>query len=277
MVERTKLEGLVLSHSQLDLFGQCPQKWYRRYVLKEPDVIGAPLIMGRAFHKAIEENFLYRLEHGVDLDEAAVVKSFKDRFNDEADKPTYIDLETLTEDKVDWDGEDPKELREQGARAVARYHKQHAPFLEPAEIEQWYQLEVSPGIWLVGVIDLLTTKGSVIDYKLVNYAWRAEKTEMSMQPTCYAALRGGPTRLDFHFITKNKSEKKVGISIRSTKRLQADIDWLLNTHIPQVAFVMSVARDGKTPPEDIEFYFPRSPGMQCHYCPHRRGCGYRYE
>ncbi len=268
---RNKLEGLVLSHTQLDLFGRCPQRWYRRYVLKEPDVIGAPLIMGRAFHTAIEANFRYRFEHEVDLEAKEVAKIFRDSFDEEADKPVFKDLEDLSEAKVDWQGENPKELRKLGERALLRYHKKHAPFLEPALIEQWYEEEVKPGVWLVGAIDLVTTKGTVVDYKLVNYAWKEDRTEMSMQPTCYALLRGGPTAFDYHFVTKNPGG--VGISIRRTKRNQSDIDWLKDVHIPRVAQDMKELRE--MAPAEAEYFARRIPGQQCWTCPHRKGCGYR--
>ena len=38
-----QVNDLRISYSQLDLVRMCPQKYYRRYILDEPDVFGAPL------------------------------------------------------------------------------------------------------------------------------------------------------------------------------------------------------------------------------------------
>jgi hypothetical protein len=264
MTRSRRAGDLVLSFSQLDLLAKCPQRYFRRYILREPDVVGAPLIMGRAFHEAMQANFEHKMEAGIDLDANRVAKIYRDAFDRESDLPGFVDLETLTENQVDWGGQDPKELREQGQRALLRYLKQHAPFLEPLSVEQRLERQVAPGVKLVGMLDLVTAADVVVDYKLVNYVWPDSRVQMSLQPTCYAALLDRPVQFDFHFITKNP-KSNVGISLRRTERTRADIDWLLDVHIPQAVRLL-----------DQELWL-RSPSDQCVYCPHRLGCGYRVQ
>lgn len=250
-----------ISFSQLDTLATCPQMWYRRYILKEPQVVTGALILGRAFHKAMEANFKFKLESKIDLEKNKVAKVFRECFDEEASKPKFMDLDTLTENQVDWGNDDPKDLRELGQRALLRYHQKHAPFLEPLMVEERFEKEVMPGVLLVGYIDLITVTGTVIDYKLVNYPWKADKVELAMQPTVYSLLLDSPINFDFHFITKNT--KGVGISVRRTTRTTADTDWLLNIHIPQA--VEMIRKE----------MFIRSPGLPCTWCSYRLGCGYR--
>jgi len=254
---------LYISHSQMELLKMCPHKYYRRYILKEPDVFGAPLILGRAFHEALEHNFLHRIECGVDLGAKEIAKIFRDCFDREANLPEFTDLEDLQSNQVNWAGEDPAELRTLGQRTLLRYHRQHVPFLDPSSVELRLEREVAPGVMMVGLIDLITTQGVVIDYKTVAYPWREDRTETALQPTCYALLLDEPVTFDYHFITRATAKKSVGISIRRTIRTQSDIDWLVNTHIPDV---VEIIKNGP---------FLRNVGPQCITCAQRLGCGYR--
>ena len=254
-----------LSHSKLDTLSRCPQLYYRRYILHEPDVLGAPLILGRAFHTALEANFNHKMVHDVDLGKNEIARIYRDSFDDEANKPVFKDLETLTEDQVDWAGQDPKELRAIGQKALLRYHEKHAPFMNPAGVEQRIEKEFTIGehtITLVGILDMITTQGTVVDYKLVSYVWPQPRIETSMQPTIYATLLGKPINFDYHFIVKSP-KKGVGISIRRTQRTGADIHWFTDVHLPQVVEML-----------EHEIYV-RNPGMQCVNCANRLGCGYR--
>jgi len=253
---------LRLSSSALDTLARCPQMYYRRYILHEPDVLGAPMILGRAFHKALEINFLNKMEHGTDLPMKEVVSIYRDVFEMEADKPEFVDLESLEESVIDWQGETPRDMRDQGEKALKRYVRDHAPFINPESVELKVERVLDNNIVLVGMMDLVTTDGLVIDYKLSAYPWKNERVNLSLQPTCYAALLEQAINFHFHFVTRTK-KPQVGISIKRTQRTHADIDWLINEHIPQAA---KFIRSGN---------FIRNPGLPCGYCAHRLGCGYR--
>lgn len=258
------MEEIVFSHSKLKALSNCPHRYHRRYNLGEPDVAGPPLLIGRAFHKAMEEAMRYKLAHQVDLGDKAVVDIFRDAFDEDASKPTFVDLDSLVEDQIDWQGEDPKEVRKMGERTLLRYHRKHAPFLQPLMVEERIEKEIMPGVKLVGIIDLVTTTGTVIDYKSVNYAWPTDRVEMDLQPTCYGDLLDQPVTFDFHFITRaTPKAKSPGISLKRTTRTRADYEWLEQEHIPQMAQFVREAN-----------WF-RIPSQMCSGCPHRRGCGYR--
>ena len=255
------MANLVLSYSQLDTLGRCGQMYYQRYRKKAPGIVTAPLIVGRAIHKALEANFRYKLVEGVDLDHNAVAQVYREEFDKEASLPQFTTIEDLTENVVDWGKDDKDTLRDNGQKSLLRYHKKHAPFVFPDLIEERIKKTIMPGVDLVGYLDLVTVDGVVIDFKTVARPWPQGWLDMNLQATVYAWLLGRPIVFDAHFISRTKD--RVTISIRRTTRTSSDISWLEKVHVPQA----------------VEFIrqenWVRSPGIQCDRCEYRRPCGYR--
>ena len=46
-----------LSHSSLALFWRCPERWRRRYVLRERESVGGPAVIGKAVGAALTARF----------------------------------------------------------------------------------------------------------------------------------------------------------------------------------------------------------------------------
>ncbi len=49
----TSLSPIVLSHSQMSVYQQCSQKWYKLYVEKKPQPASSALAFGRDIHKLL--------------------------------------------------------------------------------------------------------------------------------------------------------------------------------------------------------------------------------
>lgn len=256
-----------LSYSAIDTFLTCPLKFKFRYVDKKPEITSPAAALGKAFHKAMESNFRFRLVQHVDQPLPQVIAAFETEFKDAVDHPMYKKDEAPNEVTIDWRGESKARVRDSGIALVKRYYRDQVPFMEPAEVEAKYELPLQGKHikYLVGYIDLILKSGIVIDYKTVMQPWKEDRVHVHMQPTFYSLLLGRPTSFDFHFIVKN-STREAGISVRRTERSQKDIDWLSSQLQNYVNIIENCLETGS---------FPASPGVHCSYCDYRRPCGYR--
>jgi hypothetical protein len=75
-----------LSQSQLSMFEMCAESYRRRYICGEK--IPPPIVMlrGTSVHKGAQENFKYKLKHGVDLRESNIVEIAAETFEMEVKK-----------------------------------------------------------------------------------------------------------------------------------------------------------------------------------------------
>ena len=165
-----------LSHSQIRLYSECPQKYYYAYIATIPTRINEKVFLGTVFHAALEDYFTRQI-NGSCPDEAAAVAFFLDTF------------ETSAKEKdIDW--KTPR--RETRARGVAfvKYFLAHiAPAMKPLMVEKELNAEIPEiGVTLKGVIDLVETDFSITDFKTTTSKWSASRARNSLQMIIYKYL-----------------------------------------------------------------------------------------
>lgn len=164
-----------LSFSSINTYLICGEAWRRRYIAKEPAPISSSLVLGSAFHDAVEGY----IKGAPDL-EAAYEQSWSTQLERGQD--------------VAWD-EQPDTVKADGLRMVraAPVRKLlddiRANFdAERGEIERRVELHV-PGvpIPIIGYIDIITRDGVPGDFKTAARMWSDEKAGNQMQTLFYLA------------------------------------------------------------------------------------------
>jgi CRISPR/Cas system-associated exonuclease Cas4 (RecB family) len=144
---------MVLSPTQVDLFHQCPAKYYFKKVRKLADVATSSQSVGTAVHFPIlDVNFRQKIRTGVDLP----VEELKDIC---AESWAKLAQET----RFDSD-EDPAELGMLAEACVEEYMRTAAPRIQPALVEHLVEGEIA-GIKVKARIDLVDVDGLIIDIK----------------------------------------------------------------------------------------------------------------
>jgi putative RecB family exonuclease len=165
-----------LSHSQIRLYSECPQKYCFAYIETVPARINEKVFLGEIFHTTLEDYFT-RMINGSRPDEESTVAAFLEAFARSAD-----------ERDINW--QVPR--RETRARGVAfiKYFLTHlAPAMKPLMVEKELSAEIPEiGVTLKGVIDLVEEDFSITDFKTTTSKWSASKARNSLQMIIYKYL-----------------------------------------------------------------------------------------
>lgn len=170
-----------LSVSQLEMFAKCPESWRRRYLEKEIIPPRLAMLKGSAVHAGAEFNMKQKIESGVDLPPDEIIDASVNAFEEKIKRDSY----TLGDGESKANVSDYKELVVTLAEAHAA---EQAPNYQPVEVERKFTIEL-PSIShdLVGVIDLVDDKGTVVDFKTAGKSMPADEAEKSIQLGVYAA------------------------------------------------------------------------------------------
>lgn len=249
-----------LSYTSISTYIKCPELFYRRYILGEKEEGVIPFVIGKAFHRSMEQNFTHKIAHGVDLSNRSVEIIFNEAFDESAAEDGFNVKDLEDEKRVAW-------------RLVEQYHREMAPFITPLAVEKKLEMDL-PGTKikkLIGYVDLITDKNVVVDYKAAAWPWADALVTQSLQPTVYGLLLNkGTLHFEYHMIIKSDSIRKEkfgdGLVIKSTVRREKDYEWLRSLITKMIRLVEN---------EDLYDYIIPNPGQQCLTCPSRKTCGYR--
>lgn len=148
----------------------CPEQFRLKRIKKLPERNNIAKLLGTAFHEGIADNYRWKMEHGFDLPDTAVLGRFNGAWDSAIEK----------EGEPEWK-EHPDKVKETGHGMLNLYMKKVAPGITPLKVEQWFEESV-PGIPvpLVGVIDLEVsdrikeTKTSASKLKKPKPNWRLQ-------------------------------------------------------------------------------------------------------
>ena len=165
-----------LSYSSITSYLMCGEAWRRHYVAKEPAPVADALVLGSAFHGAVETY----LRMGGDL-----AAAYERAWGIQLERDQNIAWENGTPDQTHAAG-----LRMANARPVRDMLDMVRANFDPEHgvIERRVELQV-PGVPvpIVGYIDGITKDGVPGDFKTAARMWSEDKAEDEIQPLFYLA------------------------------------------------------------------------------------------
>jgi CRISPR/Cas system-associated exonuclease Cas4 (RecB family) len=199
-----------LSTSQVRKYLKCPRQYELRYVNKLTESIGAGLVMGRAFHKGLQDATFKKALDGEILPTDDVLDIYATAFQDEIDNSD-----------VDWADDNPDETKDNGAEMLHKYYEEIGintiPRLDSEGIpyaERNHTFEIVPGLKVKVVMDIIEENGIVRDYKTSKKSPSAKVIDETIQlPTYALAYRDmfgeKETAVGLDYAVNLKREKKV--------------------------------------------------------------------
>lgn len=183
-----------LSATQLNLLARCGEAYRRRYI--EGEVIPPRLAMakGRAYHAGVEMNMRQKARTGVDLPPDEIVDRAVAQLEQEIDDGVELDATERSIGK-------PKVVSKAVADTV-EFAKAHAQMQAPEymplsadSVEKRIELPTGDR-HIVGVVDLIDSTGTVIDFKSTGRAMSADTVANSVQLGIYAAWQTATTGIE---------------------------------------------------------------------------------
>lgn len=175
---------LDLSHTSINLYLECPEKWRRRYIDRQYEPPVGVQVLGRAIHAAEAQSYHTMIETGQPHSLEQVLDDFT----------TTIDTEA-TKNTVDWQKETKGETKDRGAAMLAVYHQRIVPIQQPTKAEVKFRVKLHEDYkWGInGFIDLITstddgfikTPSGPADIKSVRKAKNQVDVDNDMQATLY--------------------------------------------------------------------------------------------
>lgn len=239
---------LHTSASQLSCYTMCPRKYRYRYVeQREPETKSTALVLGAAFHSAIEWYFNER-RAGRESTPAGVMDTFE------------ADLRAgLADRAVDADDEARSALLSQG-RGMLDVFLEECGELDVVQTE--YRFEWQPedgGRPFLGFFDLVLGDGTIVELKTTARRYSDLDLETNLQFASYrwAARQLGAKGLRVIAVTKTKVPKLQDVELQPAA--ESETRWFR-------AAVTEVERATEAG------VFPPSPSPRCSGCEYRRAC-----
>lgn len=198
--------GEVLSPSQVRTFLDCSARWWFKYGLGSPEPKTSSQALGTAIHRALEVNFREKLETKEDLSPAGVVLIFREAWRQQAEQIEFRE------------DEDRQELCAMGERMVAKYMDETAATIEPALVEADVAGEIA-GVKIRGRVDLVDTKGRIIDVKTAARRPNGVAPDYAFQLATYRQVTPGATgEAELHTLVKTKAVQLIRMSFNITEQ-----------------------------------------------------------
>ena len=215
----TSLPVEKLSVSSLNLLARCPERWHRRYILREYEPPNGKMLLGSSVGAAEGQHY----SQVIDTGEGFTLEQVQDEFSAEWD-------DRIGREDVDWGDDKPGDLKDSGVAALDAYHTQVAPLIIPVSVEREFNL-TWPGVdWgLTGFLDLEEQDGTVADLKVRGKKLMRADADTDLQASSYLYARraeGNPApRFDFHTMVRTKRPyAEVVTTERTDRQLDAFAD-----------------------------------------------------
>jgi len=239
-----------VSHSQINMWLRCPKQWEYRYVggLKIPP--SGALIVGSAYHSALEVNFIQKVDSMKDLPLSDCLDIYSDAWENRLSE----------EELIIWEQLGPDECKDQGAGLVEEYIVSTSPSVQPVNVEKTHYGEVA-GVKFVCRVDVENVQRAVIDHKTSARPYSQDDVDGDIQASAEAFVLNRPIIFYNHIALKLSTPR---IQVVKSYRTRADIDWWLDMSTKVVLQMES----GIAPPRSIDAF-----GKSGYWCS-ERFCGY---
>lgn len=272
------------SASSAKMAVRCPEQWRQRYVLGKKQPPNLALITGGADHTAIQHSMEQKVESFVDLPSHEVEEKFGEELERRVERAGGIgDVEVKDGSETVTDKTRKQKMyddvRSRGSLAVAAYHKNVSPTIQPDTVEQEFSVDV-PGmpVPLIGYIDLVARPvqqtlmemtPSIIERKRRTTAKRKPEPEWSLQGEVYQLAVQAP--YDFHISVDAANPYVLTPSQTDTLRVplapRARAEMTIAQIAAEIAFYYS--RFGPDHPWPVK---GKLHPWACNYCGFRQQC-----
>lgn len=242
-----------LSITSLKMHLRCNLQFMYRYIkgLKIPPV-GA-IVLGKSVHKGLEENFKHKKQTRIDLPINKVLDFYSAYFE-----------QTKHEEEIDWEGENPGKLKDEGVGLIKLYHQEVAPDIQPISVEEEFELGFKNVSYaLKGYLDLVDQHKTIRDTKTSKRSYPEDAAQTDIQLTAYNLaykyIKGEePRSLCFDVMVRTKQPKIQ--TIQSPPRNPAQLTRFLK-------LLGSIACAIKT-----GIFYPCENQQVCSWCGYREVC-----
>lgn len=233
-----------LSHSSIQQYLECPEKWRRKYIEHKREAPVGVQILGRAVHQAESQSYHTMVETG----QPNTLEQVLDDFS------TSLDNEEEAEE-IDWQDDTKGSLKDRGSAMLASYHKTIVPAMLPEVVEHKFNIRLRPEYkWtLTGYIDVIGgyNNGVLIlpsgphDIKTVRKAQSQQDIDASIQGTLYTyatmgtadeyktffvhelkVLKGGASST---IIETTRSKEAQLLYLERVAKIAREIDWRMSS------------------------------------------------
>lgn len=237
----TQLPVRSLSHSSIELYLKCPEKWRRRYVANEYEPPVGIMVLGRAVHQAEAQSYHHQKDHG----QPHTLEQVLDDFS------TTMENEERSEAEIEWEDETPGSTKDRGVKMLRSYHRVIPYNMNPNKVEAKFELRLRPEYkWTVnGYIDVVGSYfdglnpeiDGVHDLKTVKKKMPQHDVDASVQASLYtyAMMHEDEDSLPFliHEIKDNESRIVPTTRTRETgerymeriAKVAREIDWRMSS------------------------------------------------
>lgn len=242
-----------ISATQLKMYLRCSMQYKFRYIdgLKIPPV-GA-IVLGRSIHEGLEGNYTQKMDSKEDLPVSKVLEIYSFSF-DRAKK----------EEEIDWEGENPGKIKDEGAGLIQIYQQDIAPSIQPILVEEEFILEFENVPYkLKGYLDLVDQNRVIRETKTAKRSYSQDSAETDLQLTTYNLvykyIKGEePSMLCFDVMVKTKKPKTQ--TIQSMPRTQEQ----LNRYLRLVGSIAKAIKTG--------IFYPCENQQICSWCGYKEIC-----
>lgn len=207
--------------SELQTYLKCGKQWEYRYVqgLRVPPK--AALTIGSAVDRAVTHNLIEKIRSGADLPMDAVLDAYSTDFE-------------KRKSETEWGEDNAGAQKDMGAKLVELHHREAAPKIQPATVQEEFVIETDAGYDLGGTIDFTEKSGVIGDTKTAKSKYDEDAIFRAVQPTlydfAYEALHKVPST-GFRFDVLVKPTKTLPARFQQVqgKVTQDDRLWLFDT------------------------------------------------
>ena len=235
-----------LSASQLNMIGRCGEQYRRRYVEGEKIPAGVAAAKGTAVHGAADNNLKQKIVSHQDISVSDAKGVAAAKFEDSIE---VYGITLTPDEKSTGKAKVLSQAKDRSVAMAGAHMELQAHNYQPLFSEETVRLEIPQSSHdFLGVIDCITDKGVVVDWK-TSTAKKASQhdADQSVQLTAYALMynqltgsedvplaQGLPTELRLDYIIDKKATKTKPSStdrhLLRTYRNEASIDALAARH-----------------------------------------------
>jgi hypothetical protein len=246
-----------LSYSQINMYSTCPMAWWLGYILEIPSIKSVYMAIGSAIHSALSDYFTDVLLGIRPMSTNELVAHAAETIKSTLEESQY---------EIPKKGQALEEIVDSRLLGLQEYMDNIGCRI-PVKFTEKKLRRVIPGtsIDFVGVIDLITTDRTILDFKVVGTSWSQNKAISSLQPHAYAFLLGRPVNFEIHCVSAKAPSKVLPVSVS-----QQDIDSYADI-ARALSFALTEVAAGRQAPERSRN------ASDCFLCSHKACCDlYKY-